>query len=134
MRASQKAALLVALAILIPGAVTAQEIIPPGFDAFITHETTCVDFTDSPIPAGFFGPGSDPFGGTVCFGGEPLGPDPSCPAGWDNADTIIERLGPAEFPFIGASDTVPIEIVALSLQSANPIAEIEVELCRCRGV
>ncbi|MFQ5496164.1 MAG: IPTL-CTERM sorting domain-containing protein, partial [Phycisphaerae bacterium] len=73
----------------------------------------------TPIPAGFFGAGSDPFNGTVCFVGVPLG-DPNFP----DADTLIQRSAdpfdrcdlPSPMP-----STVDIEIVALNLASTNPI-------------
>ncbi len=65
-----------------------------------------------PIPADFFEPGSDPFTGTVRLGGAQFG----------SADTIIERTGSMEFPCDPAfSRQVPIELVALSLKSCEPI-------------
>lgn len=73
----------------------------------------------SPIPADFFGPGSDPFVGQVNFVGQPLGTFLGQPTG--PADTIVQRLGDATLPVIPSSDTVPIQIVALSLTSIEPI-------------
>ena len=68
------------------------------------------------IPAGFFGPGSDPFTGTVHLEGLP--PDPA-----NNISTLIQRsahpIAPTALP--GATGQVEIEIVALSLVSINPI-------------
>lgn len=65
-----------------------------------------------PIPADFFEPGSDPFTGTVRLGGAQFG----------SADTIIERIGSMDFPCDPASSQqVPIELVALSLKSCEPI-------------
>ena len=68
-----------------------------------------------PIPADFFGPGSDPFTGSICLEGVPLG-DPTFP----DADTLIER---AEDPFDPCvlvsfpveADPVDLEVIALSL-------------------
>ena len=54
--------------------------------------TSCEDFSHPdacPIPADFFGPGSDPFGGQVCFEGVPLGNTPFGDFG--DADTLVPR-------------------------------------------
>jgi len=65
------------------------------------------------LPAGFFGPGSDPFSGVIELGSDPVGPG--------NADTILERLDDIILPNPGATDTVEIQIVEMSLASAQPI-------------
>lgn len=88
--------------------------------AFITPGPgTSVDFGNvgaSPIPADFFGPGSDPFDGPVGFQGAA---NPATPC-----DTDIVAGGPvicsgAGFP--RSCDQVSIEIVALDLKSIDPI-------------
>ena len=106
----------------LPLAALAQDVLP-GKDLFQSDPTnTGFCFCDHPIPADFFGPGSDPFDQPVNFTGSPLPPDPSCPFDdLSSIDTVLERLGVAELPAIGSSDTVPIEIVALSLVSVAPI-------------
>lgn len=93
----------------------------PGSDLFDTpaNGTTIQNFASQPIPLGFFGPGSDPFIGTVVFQGQPLSTTP--PFVIDPVDTIVRRLDSAILPGPGSSDTVPIEIVALSLVSIQPI-------------
>lgn len=110
------------LAALVPTLATADNVLP-GYDLFATDPTsTYQDFSGTPIPAGFFDPGSDPFTGTVRFGGLPLVHNPVCPA--DNlttVDTIVQRLATANVTTIPSSDTIPIEIVALNLVSVNPI-------------
>ena len=82
----------------------------------------CQDFGSpdtTPIPADFFGPGSDPFDGLMCLQGVPLGI-----SGTGDADTQIER---AADPFdrcalpSATPATVDIEIVALSLEGVAPI-------------
>ena len=90
--------------------------IKAGFDYFETQPGTYQDFSATPIPPDFFDPGSDPFDGTIDFLGEPLDPAVS------TADTIVERQADVRprHPF-PSFDTVPIEIVALSLVSASPI-------------
>ena len=76
----------------------------------------------APIPADFFFPGSPPFVGEICLKGEPLGATPF--GTFEVADTLIMREVdpfPCDAPF-PASVVVPIEIVALSLVSIDPIA------------
>ncbi|MHC4086626.1 MAG: DUF7901 domain-containing protein [Planctomycetota bacterium] len=73
------------------------------------------EFNVDPIPADFFGPGSDPFLGMVKLeGSNPDGPD-----------TIIRRLADSNLPAPPSTATVPIELVALSLKSCDPITVTE---------
>lgn len=94
-----------------------------GYDLWSTPPNGAVeDFGGTgapPIPADFFGPGSDPFVGVVNFVGEPLGTYLGQPTG--PADTIVQRPGDASLPIVPSSDTIPIQIVALSLVSVDPI-------------
>lgn len=116
-------ACLLALAALLAWAAPAEAdpdlTIPEGFDAWMTidSEVGLGTTIESPpaLPPGFFGPGSDPFIGGIDLRGEPLGPGAE-------TDTIIQRLGPAvlDGPPV-ASDTVDIQLVALSLVSTQPI-------------
>lgn len=71
-----------------------------------------------PIPADFFGPGSDPFIGTVVYQGVPIEPGIT-----GDADTVVERAGDPVLPIdpLGAMGTIPIQIVALELRSVSPI-------------
>ena len=93
--------------------------IQAGIDLFTTPPGagSQVDFAFTPIPAGFFDPGSEPFGGRIPLQGAPL--DPSGPLG--PTDTIVRRLAPANAVGAGTSASVPIEIVALSLVGSSPI-------------
>ena len=103
----------------------AQVVIPAGDDGWQTvlplgsRKGTVADFTASPIPAGFFAPGSDPFSGRITCVGEPLETFPA------NAlypiDTVVRRLNPTVPLSPPMADTVPIEIIGLSLVSCNPI-------------
>lgn len=95
--------------------------IPAGFDLFQTvSRTTWFQFREEfTIPAGFFDEGSKPFAGTVNFKGVPLGSFRDQKTG--NADTIVERTKAATFNGSRGSAVVPIEVVALSLESARPI-------------
>ena len=118
-------AMLLFLYLLIP-AISPQEtlaqippLIPPGDDPWETTanpSNTHVDFSTQPIPADFFGPGSAEFTGIVEFGGIPLDPGTT-----GTADTIVQRLDQLDFASEPGSDSVPIQIVGLSLQSVAPI-------------
>ena len=88
--------------------------IDPGFDLLRALPGTQWDFLDTPIPADFFGPGSDPFVDLVPFESVPLGPG--------STDTIVERLdGIDPFELTTGDVTIPIEIVELQLISSTPI-------------
>jgi len=99
----------------------------PGSDLFITPAPpdgspgpTYEDFSDNPIPADFFGPGSDPFDGIIYFKGDPF--SVPGPLGTEMADTIVERLDTAVLPDpLAGADTIDTEIVALNLVSTSPI-------------
>ncbi len=71
-----------------------------------------------PIPADFFGPGSDPFADQILLEGDP--PDP---LNFDDISTVVKRFGEPIAPTapLGSSGTVDIEIVALNLRSIDPI-------------
>lgn len=112
----------------------------PGTDPFHAGQFTTAGQVI--LPAGFFDPGSDPFGAWIELAGLPvapwlgpsnanlqiagfdgqvfLGPVPIGPEMLPGADTIVQRLGTALLPD-GGSDTVPIEMVALHLASTQPI-------------
>jgi len=118
--------LLLVAALIIPAVAEAQFpitvrtgddtwVTPGGGSTFVTFNTPDLP----PLPAGFFGPGSQSFNGTVTFKGKPLTTNPAGALG--RADTLITRLVDARFFFIGDSDTVPILINGLSLMSELPI-------------
>ncbi|TMM14178.1 MAG: hypothetical protein E6G00_01025, partial [Actinobacteria bacterium] len=94
-------------------------LIDPGYDLFETAPGTSFDFSNTPLPAGFFGPGSQPYGGVIPLQGTPLGYFHGKATG--ETDTIVQRLDPIELHTPTSQAQVPIEIVALSLQSAQPI-------------
>ena len=87
-----------------------------GTDLLETLDGTGMIFASDPLPSDFFGPGSDPFEGQIALTGSPLAP----PAG--SVDTLVERQGEVAFGEPPTNpQTVPIEIVALSLVSVAPI-------------
>lgn len=119
-------------------------VITAGDDVFHTPPGQSMMMLD--LPLGFFGPGSDPFIGTVQLGGSPFSNPsnhPFQPQGpfaqvaitsthrivdarqaATQGDTIISRLQTAQLHFPGSpagTQTVPIEIAAMSLVSVQPI-------------
>jgi hypothetical protein len=100
-----------------PAMATAGSAVPAGYDLFETDPGSTVFRFNGPgaIPAGFFGPSSDPFTGNVNFGGVPL--QTFNGLGTGDADTIVRRPQAASNP----PQTVPIELVALNLVSVEPI-------------
>jgi hypothetical protein len=69
------------------------------------------DFAGSPIPADFFGTGSQPFAGTVTMEGVPLNPAVS------DTDTIIQR----HQTVTGPGGSTPLTMTALNLKGTAPI-------------
>ncbi len=113
--------LLAALAVwLVTAASPAAAAVAPGFDLFETDPgATAFAFNDEfTIPAGFFGQGSRPFSGVVRFGGDPLTRFQGKKTG--DADTVVQRPQAAGVS-PGTSATVPVQLVALSLVSIQPI-------------
>lgn len=105
-----------ALSLTVSASALAQVVLQ-GSDMFTTTSGTTYDMSGNTVPADFFGPGSDPFDGAINLVGDPF--DPGGPLG--TTDTIVRRLEDAQTPFCGTEDTIAIEIVALSLKSADPI-------------
>jgi len=95
------------------------EMAARGVDVFQTStgSGTSVDFSPTPIPPGFFCPGSPAFNGQVKLHGVPLTTNPAGVAG--ASDTIVERLKDANFG--GAPVTVPVIVRALQLTSDSPL-------------
>jgi hypothetical protein len=112
----------VAVSMLIQRTTTADpDNVMPGIDLWTTPGggTAFWDFSAVPVPADFFGPGSDPFDGVIALRGAPL-PNLGGPSIFP-ADTVVERLQPAILPTVGSSDTVDIEMLALRLGGTDPI-------------
>ena len=105
--------------------------VAPGSDLLETPPGYTFDIVDSnePLPQDFFGSNSDPWSGIIALKGYPFpvpGPDPN-----ETADTIVARLDWAYLPDPNSSeDTVPIQILALSLVSVAPIT---VTFQNCQG-
>ena len=112
-------AFLMGIALVVGLFVTSKSTAAPnsfpvaaGNDEFETagDGETFHDFGGSPIPAGFFGAGSNAFSGLVALQGVPLAPG-------SNVDTIIQRHQTVSFP--GGSTT--LTMTGLSLTSMSPI-------------
>ena len=111
--------------VLCSGGVSPAQTIVAGFDVYETNPGNCppnggpgtwLNLGDSPVPADFFAPGSDPFDGQVCLQGVPYDPAFSGPT-----DTHVARWNPTTFPSGSGSGTVETEIISLSLRSVDPI-------------
>ena len=106
--------------LFMPGIALGQDVLP-GFDILVHQDPSDWDFGPMPLPAGFFGPGSDPFDGGVPMKGKPLGSSPLCPGDLGPADMLILRSESAVLPGIPSDDVIAVEIVELSLVSVAPI-------------
>ncbi|MFN7963357.1 MAG: hypothetical protein U0002_19000 [Thermoanaerobaculia bacterium] len=102
-----------ALVAAVP-AFAADSVIQSGVDLWTTSSdgSTFVDFSKTPIPAGFFCPGSAPFTSLVAFGGVPLVSNKQGFLG----DTVVQRLDDAVFDASGVA-TTRLQVRALSLRS-----------------
>ena len=105
---SQRLSLLVisiAIGLAAPTVARAGFIVSEGFDLFQTIDGTQFDGVDfEGVPLGEFD-----FGGTI--GSKNTG----------NADTIVQRLGPASVVAAGQTVVIDIELVALQLRSVAPV-------------
>ena len=101
---------IAALGIAFAGSAQATTIINPGFNLFVTLAGSNF-FFGAPVPNPQF----------VSFEGNPVGAFDfgSGPVFTGDTDTIVERTQPANLG--GGSDTIDIEIVALSLVSVSPV-------------
>jgi hypothetical protein len=93
------------------------KVILPGDDPWktVAEGLSYMDFSTHPIPAGFFGPMSNPFSGIILLEGEPLDP-----ATMGNTDTIVRRLDTVSLPCTSTAMT-EIKLVALSLKGDSSI-------------
>lgn len=100
--------------------LAAETTIQRGIDVFTTpaNGTTFFDFSQNPLPAGFFCKSSPAFTERVALKGLPLAT--GTPGQLWGADTIIERLDDASFDQDGVAAT-RIQFRALSLVSVAPI-------------
>ena len=113
---------LAALGMLVGPALAQPVVITAGNDAWRTGVGgTNFEFSSDPIPAGFFGEGSEPFDRRISLRGAPLNTDPPLFPGFDTVDAIVARLDATELD-VGESGDVAIQLIALSLVNVDPIA------------
>ncbi len=89
--------------------------VPAGIDYWLTYSAE-FDFGAppfGPLPADYFGPGSDPFDGIIAMKGKPVNPSTNL------ADTVIERMEDAET--FDPPAPIDIELVELNLVSTEPV-------------
>lgn len=100
--------------------LSADSVIQRGIDVFTTagDGRTFYDFSQNPIPAGFFCNKSKAFTDRVAFKGLPLAT--GIPGQLRNADTVIERLDDSVFNAKGTAVT-RLRFRALSLVSIAPV-------------
>lgn len=103
--------------------VRASGPIATGDDAWVTPcgGGAYIDFSSTPIPAGFFDGISEPFGGTLELGGDPIVDPDISPAPASDIDTIVHRNATLATFVCGSSEDVDIQIKALSLISCSGI-------------
>lgn len=121
MRKAHLAVLVVALAfVLAIPAAAADRVIDNGIDLWVTRGdgSTFRDFSQEPIPAGFFCAKSEPFTDQIVFRGVPV--VTSEPGLLGATDTIVQRLDDAVFNKKGVAQT-RIQVRALSFESVAPI-------------
>lgn len=110
---------LLAMALAVGPVLAADNVIFNGSDFWVTPADggTFADFTQEPIPAGFFCSKSAPFTGRITFKGVPL-TTAEGPLG--RIDTIVQRLDDAHFNKRGVA-TTRIQMRALLLESIAPV-------------
>lgn len=112
-------ALLTVATLSVPAA-SADDVIYGGIDLWRTpgNGHTGINFAASPLPAGFFCPGSKAFTGRVVLRGVPL---VTAKAGaLPGTDTIFERLDDARFDEQGLAST-RVKVRALNLEGVAPL-------------
>ena len=111
------AAGIAALALLASPA--AAGTIAAGIDVWNTPDdgSTYVDFTQNPIPAGYFCTGSGAYAQQIPVKGSPIVTNPANALG--SSDTIVQRLSDATFSGLTASTT--IQVAAVNLIQHAPI-------------
>ncbi|MEM9554467.1 MAG: hypothetical protein AAGC60_09420 [Acidobacteriota bacterium] len=96
-----------------------EDVIRNGVDLWRTPAGySSLDFSDNPVPAGFFCSYSEPFTGRVVWTGVPLATQPK--DSLNGTDTIVQRLDDAVFDDQGVA-TTRIRVRALSMASVEPI-------------
>lgn len=112
---------MVLMVLLLLPAVSAATEVQPGIDALDHLPPSGWNFGPVPLPADFFGPGSDPFDGGIPGDQTALPPLPDCPGDLGETSLLLERLDTAVLPTIPSSDGIDVELIAMSIVSNEPI-------------
>jgi hypothetical protein len=112
--------LFAALFLIALPTFAADRVIQSGIDPWRTpgNGKTYIDFSRTPIPAGFFCFKSEPFTGRVVFQGVPVATGE--PGALGRTDTIVQRLDDAVFDKNGVART-RIQVRVLHFVSVAPI-------------
>lgn len=102
---------LAALAVLAVPAASAQNL-RAGLDLFTSQQGTAVDFSNNPIPGGFFPGCGLGFNGSISLTGAPIAASQNL----GRTDTIVARLNPTVFNTSGVGAAQP-QIKALCLKN-----------------
>jgi hypothetical protein len=119
MRKVSVGAIVLGLFLVLP-VLAADHVIYNGIDTWRTPGGgfSSVDFSNTPIPAGFFCQSSEPFTGRIALQGVPI--MTGIPGALGKTDTIVQRLDDAVFNKKGVAET-RIQVRALNLQSIQPV-------------
>lgn len=109
---------LLALTASLAAPATSQTL-SAGIDVWTTANdgNTYVDFTDNPLPAGFFCSGSQAFSQKIGLKGSPIATTPSGALG--STDTIVERVNAVNLG--NGQGSTPIRVKAISFVNRSPI-------------
>jgi hypothetical protein len=107
------------LAALVAAPASSQTL-TAGIDVWTTPNdgSAYVDFTDNPLPAGFFCSGSQAFSQRIALQGAPLATYPSGVLG--STDTIVAREGSVDLG--NGQGTTTIRVLAISFVNRSPIS------------
>lgn len=113
-------AVLLSAALILPASALAQDV-QLGINPIVNISPSGWDFGPLPLPADFFGPGSDPFDGGVPAENAPVGTSPACPGDLGDSNVLLQRNDIAVLPGVPASDVIDIQMIEMNLVSATPI-------------
>ncbi|HRC85650.1 MAG TPA: hypothetical protein PK413_08580 [Thermoanaerobaculia bacterium] len=94
-------AILLIAGLAVAGPASAVPAVNPGIDLWETQPGTVIDFSDNPLPAGFFPGCPSPFAGQVPVSGDPIAADKAL----GTSDTILQRTGIINFDATGKGST-----------------------------
>jgi hypothetical protein len=120
MHKSRMTIFLMVFALTAIPAFAADRVISNGIDLWYTRGdgSTFADFSENPIPAGFFCSKSEPFTGRIAFRGTPVAT--GAPGELGRTDTIVQRLDDAVFNKKGVAYT-RLQVRSLNFETIAPV-------------